>query len=96
MDTRLTLKVGLLYRIHEGWVSTEVIAARLGVPIGQVVRVRDWLNARGYLERAIDAPVSRWVATLEFETLWNELLPGRACPLSFCSTARARGSLAQG
>lgn len=94
MDTRLILKVGLLYRIHEGWLSVGPIGDRLGAMDGQVVRARDWLLGQGYLEAGAfaDAPC-RWLPQREFEELWNQLVPDRPCSLSFCKTVTPRGGV---
>jgi hypothetical protein len=90
MDAKLTLKVGLLYRILEGWTTAEVVAARLSVPVGVVVRAADQLEAAGYLEYGEQN--RRWRIEREFEDLWNELVPNRPCQISFCRSVRARGS----
>lgn len=89
VNVKLTMKVALLYRLMEGWVSVESIAHRLHASVGEIVRVRTWLQGEGYLE---GDELRRWVPTREYEDLWAELIPDRPCPLSFCQS-RARKAM---
>lgn len=92
MDTRLILKVGLLFCILEGWTQADTIARRLNEPLADVVEARAWLSANGYLEAGYGVAWRwRWFdPPREYEELWAQLQPGRPCPVTLRATP-ARG-----
>lgn len=87
------LKLGLLLVILEGWTSMLSARSRLGSDVEPAAR---WLWQHGYVQSSDDGATLRWVIEREFESLWDELIPERGCPVTLCKSVRARGTLGSG
>lgn len=93
VERNITLKVGLLLAIFEGWTSPQTVRARLGADVTPALR---WLAQQGYVEIArfdeATDDVVRWRVPVEFESLWQQLIPERRCPVTLCTSRRRAGS----
>lgn len=80
LERNLILKLGLWLQILEGWVPTVTAVNKMGGDSASVGAALGWLGSQGYIDGS--GNVVRWLQPARFEDLWEQLIPGRPCPIA--------------
>lgn len=96
VERNIILKAALVLVLLEGWTTSAIVRARLGVDVAPALV---WLGQNGYIQAGGDLDGGsmsiRWRPQHTFEALWDRLMPHRPCPLTLCGKA-IRGSRVRG